>query len=88
MENGADANKKNKQGMTPLYIAASGGQLPCIILLIEKGAIVDAADKKGVTPLYAASNQDVDSEILEYLLSKGAKVTILNRHDRVFQIGK
>jgi ankyrin repeat protein len=37
-------------GITPLHIAASQGNLPCLRLLLDAGAAVDATDSQNRTP--------------------------------------
>lgn len=54
---GADVNRKNFRGATPLMGAAVGKNVAVVKYLIEKGADVNARDKDGYTALMAAENQ-------------------------------
>ncbi len=81
--------------MTPLHGAAGAGYgegfaandhrnhpagfMPAVKYLVEEcGADVDALDAEGSTPLHNAAARG-DVEMIEYLVSKGADVTIVNR---------
>ena len=48
-------NGINKNGMTPLHIAASRGYLICMQELINKGAKINAVTREKWTPLYIAA---------------------------------
>ncbi|MBR5888343.1 MAG: ankyrin repeat domain-containing protein, partial [Akkermansia sp.] len=52
---GADVNKANEDGLTPLYCAADKGRTECVKLLIAAGADVNKAEKFGRTPLCMAA---------------------------------
>ncbi len=73
IENGADVNRLDKWGMTPISSAASNGHLDIVRLLLKNGANVNTADKHGGTPLYYASAGGFH-ETVELLISKGANV--------------
>ena len=78
---GSDINAVNKDGMTPLHIAA-GGVKDCpdlCLLLIGKGAKVNAVDGNGDTSLQVAL-QKGNIEILKVLLANGADCKVLNRN--------
>lgn len=73
LEEGADVNAKDENGMTPLLLAISNKQVDLAKFLIEKGADINLADRQGVVPLFRALwNKDLD--MLELLLKKGADV--------------
>ena len=61
---------------SPLAAAAAGGHLDVCRLLVERGAEVNeenpSAQSTGVTPVIAAS-QAGSTEVVEYLLSLGAR---------------
>ena len=73
LDDGAEVDRANEKGRTPLWIACLKGHVEVARLLLEKGAEVDRVSKKGVTPLLIACQQGhVDTARL--LLDKGAKV--------------
>ena len=51
---GAHIDVRNKKGNTPLWLAANGGHLDVVQLLVQATADVDAADNRKITPLMAA----------------------------------
>lgn len=84
--------------MTPLHAATGAGYgegfaandhrnhpagfMPAVKYLVEEcGADVNAIDQEGSTPLHNAAARG-DVEMIEYLVSKGADVTIINREGR------
>jgi ankyrin repeat protein len=67
---GADVNAKDKNGTTPLDVAATMCQKDTVELLLAKGADVNATDNDGWTALHVARNKTV----AELLLAKGANV--------------
>src|SRR5207244_3870644 len=54
VEKGADVNEPAPGGLTPLLVAADGGQEAFSIFLAEKGANPNVADPLGLTPLHHA----------------------------------
>lgn len=70
---GIDINLPNKQGETPLMLAAIKGNLPLVKQLIAKGADVNRA---GWTPLHYAASAGLEHsvEIAAYLLDKSAYI--------------
>jgi serine/threonine-protein phosphatase 6 regulatory ankyrin repeat subunit B len=73
---GADVSKGNHKGRSPLFFAASVGNLEVVELLLDAGADVTQADDKEITPLYEASRQG-HLKVLELLIKKGSDV---NKH--------
>ena len=71
--NGADVNRKNKRGESPLFYA-SGNVLE---LLISEGANVNTANLNGNTPLFEMIKLDAKKSVA-LLISKGAKVNVGN----------
>ncbi len=64
------------EGVSPLCIAVSKGDLDAIKKLIEYGADVNEKSN-GMTPLMFAARYN-KVEILKFLISKGAKITEKN----------
>ena len=53
---GDDPDASDRQGFTPLHLAAQEGALEVASLLLDHGATVDQANLFGNTPLFAASS--------------------------------
>ena len=75
---GADVNRRNRFGFTPLHAAANGSHVEVAGFLLENGAEVDAADENGRTPLYFAAEKD-SLALARLLTEQGAD---LNAQDR------
>lgn len=78
IENGADVNYNDAEGLTPLLSACRGERVDLARLLIEKGSDVDKGDRADVTPLMYAC-RDGHSALVYLLIQKGARI---NRKDR------
>ena len=70
---GRDVNAKDKDGNTPLGMAALFGNLEVAQLLIESGADVNQVYGSRNTPLIAAANSG-EAKVVELLLKHGADV--------------
>lgn len=70
---GADVNKPDLQGWTPLTSAARQRHDKAIALLIDLGADPDKPDANGITPLAAALSRDHVPSI-EVLIARGADI--------------
>jgi ankyrin repeat protein len=70
---GADVNKGDDQGLTPLHLLIqANGSLKAVEYLLNNGAIPFAKDLEGVTPMHVAAwNGRVD--LIRPLMAKGAK---------------
>jgi ankyrin repeat protein len=73
LAHGADVNAQQNGGATPLYMAASWGNLEVVKLLLAHGADINIPTKSEYTPLHEAA-QGGKVEIVELLLANGAEV--------------
>lgn len=71
MGKGAKVDSQNKEGTTPLLIAAQLGWVEGADLLLRQGANVDLANKRGETPLILAVHRR-DPAMIRLLMAKGA----------------
>jgi len=69
---GEDVNAKDRDGCTPLHIAAQVGAKRVVELLL-RGASIEAKDDQGHTPVQLAAAEGRD-EVVSLLLSKGAEI--------------
>ncbi|PWA51285.1 Ankyrin repeat-containing protein [Artemisia annua] len=72
---GADPNKKNFDGRSPLHLAASKGHEDIALFLIQEGVEVNISDRYGNTPLLEAIKSGHD-DIASLLIKEGASLTI------------
>jgi len=77
---GAEVDRKNSSGQTPLWLAANYGHREIVELLINKGADIKEVSSKrsGHNPLYIAARNG-HREIVELLINKGADVNSRTR---------
>ncbi len=54
LEHGADIDTTDKQGCTPLLIAAQYGSAECVIMLVKRGANTMLLDMNGDSALHWA----------------------------------
>ncbi|XP_063904028.1 uncharacterized protein LOC135123367 [Zophobas morio] len=73
VEAGAEINRGNKQGETPLYVASKMGHEKLVEYLMTDGAEINRARNDGATPLLIASQNGHD-KIVEYLVTVGAEI--------------
>lgn len=71
LQRGADANIRNKKGVTPLQLATAMGFTDGVEALIKGGASVNVSDQTGETPLIAAVHSR-NVPMVRLLLEKGA----------------
>ncbi|MDR1925635.1 MAG: ankyrin repeat domain-containing protein [Planctomycetaceae bacterium] len=77
VSHGADVNAVDKNGITPLHIAAFCDNVPILETLLSHGANVNAVCNKGMTPIhYAALFGGV--ETIETLIEHGANANVMD----------
>ncbi|CAH0047285.1 unnamed protein product [Clonostachys solani] len=64
----------NDYGWTPINVAADGGHLEVVRLLVEKGADLTIAQTAGWTPIHSAVTGGYD-DVVELLVRSGADIT-------------
>jgi uncharacterized protein len=79
LEQGADANKPNDRGQTPLGGVAFKGYLEIAALLLDHGAQIDADNGAGMTPIMFAAMFG-RHEMVKMLEQRGAS---LNRRNKL-----
>jgi ankyrin repeat protein len=80
VEAGANLNAADPNGMTPLMMAITNGQIRVAQLLVDKGADVRAADWYGRTPLWAAveiRNLDMRSGATDNGIDRDARMRLI-----------
>ena len=73
VEKGANVKATEKDGYTPLHIAAFRAREDYVGLLLDKGADIQARSRGGFTPLHSAAMSGYQS-IVDHLVSRGADV--------------
>jgi len=76
LENGADVEAENIDGLRPIHRAVRTGIVELVELLIQHGADVDAADVFGNRPLHDAVCHGLD--VVQLLVQHGAKLNVQN----------
>jgi hypothetical protein len=72
LTDGNDINAGNRNGETPLHLAAEQGNSDIVKILLEQGAMVDAVETAaGYTPLHYAARQG-HSDLCDLLIRFGA----------------
>jgi len=71
-------NVKDKDGRTPLHVAAQAGHKPVVELLVARGADLNARDEDSRTPLHLAAAEG-HKDVVEFLLDKGADVDVKDK---------
>ncbi|XP_067613482.1 protein phosphatase 1 regulatory subunit 12A isoform X5 [Eurosta solidaginis] len=77
LENGADINTANVDGLTALHQACIDDNLEMVEFLIEHGADINKQDNEGWTPLHATASCGFVS-IARYLVEHGADPATVN----------
>ncbi|MCP5050538.1 MAG: hypothetical protein GY940_25460 [bacterium] len=70
---GADVNKQDSFGGSPLHMAVLGNQKAAVELLLAKGANVNAASRNGKIPLQMAFEREY-TDIIELFLKRGLEI--------------
>ena len=73
LDKGAEVDRAEKDGVTPLYVSCKNGHFDAARLLLDNGAEVDRADEGGRTPLSEACS-DGRIDVARLLLDNGAEV--------------
>ncbi|RYP26161.1 hypothetical protein DL768_011819 [Monosporascus sp. mg162] len=81
LDNGAEADPKDRDGRTPLSWAAEKGHKEVVQMLLDKGAEADSKDKDGQTPLLRAAKKG-HKEIMQLLLDSGAEADVKGNDNR------
>jgi len=71
----------NGDGSLPLELAAGGGDLACVDLMLERGAPIDAQSKLGRTALHAAARGG-HLQICDRLVARGANLRLKDLTER------
>jgi len=91
LSEGADANARDENGMTPLHYAIiisfywaamSSDEIPAVVqVLLDAGADPNAEDKDGWTPLHMAAVSEIPA-VIQALLAAGADPKARNKHGK------
>lgn len=80
IENGADPNTKDFEGLSPLHVAASNSLEPYVHALVDAGSDLNSRDSYDCTPLFLClGNEAPHIAVTKYLLENGASVHSLNK---------
>lgn len=83
LSHGADADRRNGRGWTPLIVASFKGADKVVEILLEYGALVNKPNYKGTTPLmYAMANYEntKNRDAFDVLLAFGADKYLHDSH--------
>lgn len=79
LDAGGNLEERSDNQSTPLLLAAKGGRLDAVKLLLKRGASVNVADEPGLwSPLLYAANYGHD-EVCKELLAHGANANHANK---------
>lgn len=83
IDNGADVNGNNTEGLTPLFLAIVGGYFQVGRVLLERGARVNFEGWDGETPLLTAikccSERGSKAEFVQLLIEFGANIHAISK---------
>ncbi len=80
LNSGADINKRDKDGTTPLMWAVKEGSPSVVKALINKSAQVNAKDMDGDTPLFHAVKMG-HTEVVKVLLDRGVEIEAKDKYN-------
>ncbi|GMH36811.1 hypothetical protein BSKO_04684 [Bryopsis sp. KO-2023] len=82
LDNGADVNAKNDEGVSALYLATQENQLDAVKKLLDGGADIEKGQNfgTGITPLIIAAERG-NIDIVRELMSRGANVNAKDKED-------
>ncbi|OQR80629.1 hypothetical protein ACHHYP_17402 [Achlya hypogyna] len=72
---GANVDRANKSGWTPINSAANRGELSVVEQLIAAGADINQANESGWTPLYVAASKS-NLPVVKALMTSGADINL------------
>ena len=81
LELGADPNRRDQYGETPLHRAAIHGFAEMIQILVDKGADMEISEERGMTPSHFAALYN-HRESVELLIRMGAQIEKTDRDGR------
>jgi ankyrin repeat protein len=88
IENGANVNARNGDGVTPLMFSAVKNEDPGVIhALVRAGAKLDDTYKGGITALMLAATKNPNPEVIVALVNEGFPVNAKNEDDGTALMG-
>ena len=84
IKSGASLKQSNKDGLTPLHVAAKMGFAEVCVALVDHGANLEAADQEGNTPLILATkdchSNTVSSQLSGSITTRMATLLMLQQN--------
>ena len=94
LDKGAEVDRANKDGTTPLYVAGHNGHVAAVRLLLDNGADINRADKDGETPLhgvcdhYSCDNSHIEAGFCwRMVLMSTGRITKAKRRRPLRRVG-
>ena len=81
LQNGADPNLKDNEGLSPVHICSDFGNMPYLRLLVQYKADVNLTNQDGKTPLHICASKG-NVPYAEFLILRGAHINSLDNDDR------